>query len=513
MTATLGTTPVRTDPAPPALPALARGPVWTLAGALGMVLLLTSGHYGYFGDELYYLSAGKHLAWGYADQPPLVPLLASLMDSLFPGQVAGFRLPATVITALGTVVVALLAREFGGGRRAQVLAAATYTVSLGTLWTGHLLTTPTLDVVLWAVIVLLVVRWVRLDRAGVRADRLLLWAGLVTAVDLQVKYLVPVLWIGLAVGMLAVGPRRMLTRPLLWAGAAITVVTIIPAMLWQAANGWPQLEMTDQISHEISGGTGFAGKLVNAPVILLWAGVLVGTVLLGYGCWRLLRSPALRPYRFLAIAALVVVVVFVVSGGRPYYSAGIFAPLWAAAAVEIEQGEPAKWWRWVTTWPVFAVSGLLAAALTLPVLPASTVSPTDEFLSKPGSVGWPELAGDVASVYRGLPPDERRKAILIGEDYWQASALEHYGEPLGLPAAYSPNRGFWYFGAPPDDKTVALYVTAFPQALPALFDNVRKAATIDNPNGVPTSNNGVSVYVVSGPKVPWSTLWPHLRRM
>lgn len=34
--------------------------------------------YGYFRDEFDYLACGDHPAWGYVDQPPLVPILAKL---------------------------------------------------------------------------------------------------------------------------------------------------------------------------------------------------------------------------------------------------------------------------------------------------------------------------------------------------------------------------------------------------------------------------------------------------
>jgi hypothetical protein len=188
---------------------LARRPVLAIAAGVGLVLLLTSGRVGYFCDELYYLAAGYHLDWGYPDQGPLVPLLARAMNIVFPGSLVGERLPATVLTAVGVVVAALIARELGGRRRAQVLTAGTY--AMAAMAGGHLLMTATVDVFFWVMATWLLVRWVRL-----RDDQLLLWLGVVTAIALQNKWLIATFWLVVALSVLAVGPRDLLRRPLLW---------------------------------------------------------------------------------------------------------------------------------------------------------------------------------------------------------------------------------------------------------------------------------------------------------
>lgn len=128
-----------------------------IAAGVGLVLLLTSGRVGYFLDELYFLAAGHRVDWGYADQGPLVPLLARAMDTVFPGSLVGIRLPATVLSAVGVVVAALITRELGGRHRAQVLTAGVY--AMGALGAGHTLSTTVVDVVIGAAVTWLLVRW------------------------------------------------------------------------------------------------------------------------------------------------------------------------------------------------------------------------------------------------------------------------------------------------------------------------------------------------------------------
>ncbi len=112
-----GTSPAETGvPAPPdaaALPPLATAPVLAIAAAVAALLVAFSGRYGYHRDELYFLACGQHLAWGYPDQPPLVPLIARLMSDLAPGSLALLRLPSALVTAALVVLTALAARELG----------------------------------------------------------------------------------------------------------------------------------------------------------------------------------------------------------------------------------------------------------------------------------------------------------------------------------------------------------------------------------------------------------------
>jgi hypothetical protein len=87
----------------------AGGPVVAIAGVAILLLLLCASRYGYHRDELYFLAASRHLAFGYVDQPPIAVLVAwldrvALGDTLF-----GLR----VIPALAIGVVVVLT---GAGR-------------------------------------------------------------------------------------------------------------------------------------------------------------------------------------------------------------------------------------------------------------------------------------------------------------------------------------------------------------------------------------------------------------
>src|SRR3954447_9794153 len=217
-------------------------PVAAVVLTVGALLAAVNGRYGYHRDELYFIVCGRHPSWGYADQGPVTPLVARLMDTLAPGSPTALRLPATAC-ALGTVVLtALLARELGGAGFAQTLAAVVVGTGVVTLLAGHLLATATIDLVVWMVIVYLVVR-ILAAPAGVR-DRLWLVVGLVAGVGLLNKALPAVLLLGLLVGaLLTPSVRSRLRSPWVVAGTVLALLLWAPYLVWQAGNGWPQLEL------------------------------------------------------------------------------------------------------------------------------------------------------------------------------------------------------------------------------------------------------------------------------
>ncbi|WP_037304504.1 ArnT family glycosyltransferase [Amycolatopsis orientalis] len=413
----------------------ARRPVFVIAALAGAVLLATSGRYAHGFDELYFLMAGRdHLAWGYFDQPPLIPALAGAMDSLFPGSLVALRLPMALAAAGGVLVTALIARELGGGRGAQVLAAGFYAMS-GVIIVSHWIGTYVLDPFLWTVIVWLVVRWVR-----TRRDGLLVWAGVVTALSLQTKFLIPAFWVLALLGALVFGPRDLVRRPKLWLGAGIAVAATVPTLLWQAANGWPYLKMNDVVAAE------FPGTWVFLRDGFLMAGVGAGVLAFVYGLVRLLSARDLRGYRFLGVAIAALIVAFLVLHGRSYYLMSVFALPFAAAATGFTRHVPR--WRWVA-WPVMVLSAAVTVA-GLPIYPANMTRTSfgpialgSSFAG--GELPQQELVKAIGETYAALPPETADSVLFAGFD---PELLKPYFAEVtpvveGLLWRYDGRRGSW----------------------------------------------------------------------
>ncbi len=477
------------------------------------VLLFSISRYGYFGDELYFLAAGRRPAFGYADQGPVLPLLARAMDTIAPGSYFVLRLPAVALTVLAIVLTALIAREFGGGRWAQLLATLGYATSPFLLLQGKILTTNAVDTVLWVIITWCVVRWVR-----TRRDGLLLCAALVTAVDMQVKWLIPFFWICVAVTALIFGPRELVRRPLLWLGGLIVVLATVPTLIWQSKHGWPQLHMGAVISGEQDV---LGGRLMFVPLALLTAGYL-GAVLLVYGTWALLRHRTLRPYRFLGATLVLLVAIFLLIGGRIYYMAGMYGVALAAGAVGVVKlvGRLRIPDRKAVAFAT-AVLAVVAVGLVLSDTPWRTAAqirpPRNDAeatidIGVYGEFGWPDLTEEVTQIYHELSPQQRDGTIIITDTYWQASALDQLAR-AELPPVYSASRGFGYFGTPPDNATDIIAVGLNEDFLRWQFDDVEPVGKVDTRLGYPGNTQNVTVWLCSGLRHPWSEVWPVLMHL
>ncbi|MFC7343009.1 glycosyltransferase family 39 protein [Saccharopolyspora griseoalba] len=486
MTATLTAEPV-TDGR---LPAFARWPVLLVAGLTALAHAIAGAFGDYWIDEVYMLAIGEHHpSFGYADQPPLAPLIAAAMDGIAPGSMIALRLPAALATGGAVLLTGLLARELGAPRRGQALAAFAAATGLWTAMIGHFVAPYTFEPVLWLAMLLPLVRWLRQHARGAANDRLLLVFGALLGINLLMKFQVALLCLALLIGALAVGPRAVLARPKLWLGAGIALVLASPTLIWQALHGWPQLRMASVVAREAE--FLFGGRTGSTIMMVGFAGIL-GSGLVLVGTYRLLTRPDLRPHRLFAVAALVLFVFFVISVARPYYVVGLYGVLLAAAVVPRNRPAGPSRWGWAV-WPVCALSLAAAGALLNPAALSSEEMPI------PVSE---KVARDASRAYTALPPAQRERTAVLGESYILAAMVEVGQDAHELPAVHSPHRGYGYFPRPGEDVDNVVFVGRDPAAVRGYFDEAEQV-----------SRGDASVWVLTGRHESWATIWPRIRHL
>jgi hypothetical protein len=477
-------------------------PVGAALAALALTLAATANQYGYHRDELYFRMLEP--AWGYVDQPPLTPLLARTATALFGDSVWALRLPA-IACLLGAVLLSVLTtRELGGGRAAQALCAWGLAFSALPLTFGHTLLTASVDLVVWAAVL-----WLA-TLALMRAEpRWWLAVGGVVGLSLYNKQLVVLLLIGLAVGLLAVGPRSVLRSSWLWAGVGVALVVAAPNLIYQATHDWPQLTMARALSER---GGGEARALLLPMQTILLGALLVPTWIAGFVA--LLRRPAWRPARALAVAYPVVLVVTLATAGQLYYPLGLVMLLFAAGCGPTIEWISGRAFRRAIVVAAVAVNGATSTVVALPLVPVGSLGDTpipDVNQAARDTVGWPVHVQTVADVYASLSADDQARAVLFTSNYGEAGALHRYGPEHGLPDVYSGHNELWFTGPPPESATVVVAWTQGLGGLRRLFAECEQRAVLDNGVGVDNEEQGAVVAVCRDPLGGWSAIWPRLQ--
>ena len=487
-----------------------------VAAAVFVLLMLVAGRYGYHRDELYFVAASKHLAWGYVDQPPLSVALVWLARRLFGDSLYGLRLFPALAFAAAAVLAGLTARELGGRRFSQILSALVLAVS-PFLIMAHLAGPTVYDLVGWALVMLLVVRILRTGD-----QRLWLLVGLAIGVSLYAKHTILLLVIALLVGLVVCRRWQVLRSPYLWIGAAVAILLWAPNLVWQAQHDWPTLAMSGALQENHS-GAGYSITFVVLQFVL--PGVWAAPVWLA-GLWALLREHRWAAYRPFAVAYLLLFAFIVVAiADRPYYLAPLYVVLIGAGSVitaGVVEGKrrffseraPRRRFLWRSPTAAYLWVAIFAALLlpvSLPILPASwlaTVPLQSVNYNLGEEIGWPELAQTVAEVYRGLPPDEQVNTAIVTANYGEAGAIDRYGPALGLPPAHSGHNNYYWWGAPPADATTVIVVGFWGgQYLAPYFDEYEQAATIVNAAGVDNDEDGLPIWAGRGLTRPWAEMW------
>jgi Dolichyl-phosphate-mannose-protein mannosyltransferase len=491
-----------------------------IAAAAFAVEMAVSGRYGYARDELYFLAAGHHLAFGYVDQPPLTPLLARIASAAFGDTLAGLRVLPALGLAVLVMATAAMSRQLGAGRTGQLLAALATATCGEFLGAMHELTTTAPDFVFWAVTLLLVMRllasedprwWMAIGGC----------VGIGSEAKWNIGFLAAAVVAGFAfTGLADTGTRRLLRSRYLLAGGVIAAALAAPDLAWQALHGWPNLD----VFRALQGAAGH-NRAVFWPGQILYTGPVATPMWVAGVIWSL-RSAAARRFRPVAIACVITIALQFVLGGKVYYPGGAFTFLLAAGSVPLERWLGARrplirtgaLTRTVTPAALAGAAMLASAAVAAPValsvLPARTLHtvPLQKLnYDLAETIAWPDLAALVAREYESLPGPQRAQTAILTGNYGEAGAIARYGPGLALPPAYSGANNFWLWGPPPAGDRSVIAVNVDPALLRREFAHVRSVATFWNGLGVADDEQGVPVYLATGLRTSWAQAWPAFR--
>jgi hypothetical protein len=496
-----------------------------IAIAIAKLLLhcFFNNRYGYFRDEFDYIACGRHLAWGYVDQPPLVPFLTRVSMGVLGDSLRSIRFLPALVSSVIVVLTALIAREFGGRRFALVLSAVSILIAPIYLSAGSLLTTNYLEPLLWMGCAYFAILAIKRDD-----PRYWLWFGVVAGIGMEEKYSIAVFGFGIVAGLVLTPHRRFLFNKWIWLGGAAAALIFLPNLIWNAQYHWPFVELMRNIKADgrdvaLSPWQYFSQQmlLVHPFTAPIWITGLVALFL----------SPKLKAYRALEWCYLVAFTVFVALKGKSYYLAPIYPVLLAAGAVTLEAGIERTRQAWLKPAIVLLLlaGGAWLAPLIVPVLPVEQFIsymnklpfkvPRSEHSHMAAALpqhyadqfGWPEIVAEVAQAWARIPAGERHDCGIFAQDYGQAGAIDFLGPRYGLPPALSGHQTYYLWGPHGYSGNCLIILDDRRETLEKIFEKVEYVgSSLDN---VYALERRIPVFICRGAKFgTLSEFWPQLKK-
>ena len=498
---------------------------------------LTSGSYGYFRDEFYYIVASQRLQFGYLEFPPMIALITAFTRATLGESLFALRFFPALAGALIVLLTGLMARELGGGRWAQALAALAALVAPIYLGMNSLLTMDSFDQLWWVLAAYIVIRILKGDipfsltgtRSGAGDEghaKLWLWFGLVAGLGLITKITMAYFGAALVVGLLLTPARKYLASKWLWLGGLIAFAFLLPYIGWEIANGWPTLEFWKMYAGGKTYPVTPVEFLLQQIVILHPISLPLWLAGLGYYFF----SQDGKTYRPLGIAYVALFLALMIIKAKNYFLAPAYPMLFAAGALVVERFASKPRWNWLKLSYVsfVIIAGVLTAPLAMPVLPVETFIRYSNLFGGGAEVkterletaelpqqfadqfGWENLAATVAGVYRALPPEEQAKACIFGGNYGETDAINFFGKAYGLPQAISGHNQHFLWGPGNCTGEVVIIVGVPKQYLENLFNTVTVADAARCKYCMPYESN-LPVLVCRGLKMPIKEFWPRVR--
>ena len=495
---------------------------------LGQVAIQNAG-YGIFRDELYFVVCGRHPAWGYVDQPPIVPLVARASAFVFGlHSLALFRTLPSLAGAAEVALTGLLAWRMGASRWAQALAMTGILLAPMVMGTDATLSTSTFEPVFWMTVALATIELARLADGGIRSGRAVAgwWMvlGVAAGLGLENKWNEVFFLTCLLAALLMTSQRKLLASKWFPIGLALLVMLILPNLLWEMHHHWATLELlhNDQIDGKNVHVAPLAFVLNQIEVFgRLMAPLWVGGVL-----W-LLFSRTAKSFRFLGVTYLLYLPLMISLHAKDYYLAAIYPLYFAAGAAAWDVVFRRRWLRRVLT-PAYLALDAAFIALVLPIVlpvlpPAEIIAYQARTHMQPPKMetgataelpqyyadmlDWRQKADLLAAAWYSLPQAERAQAVIYTTNYGDASAVNVYRPDV--PQAISGHQNYFLWGPRSYTGNVVIVFGDSRKTLESEFDSVEEFAQDENQYVEPYERG--PIFICRGLHENLQTIWPKVK--
>ncbi|HSG82508.1 MAG TPA: glycosyltransferase family 39 protein [Gemmatimonadota bacterium] len=508
------------------MPGLARRPdiAFAVAGALvGLNLALhlatnAVGAYEFHRDAFLYMAMGEHLRLFAMDFPPFIAIVSRVTRGILGDSLFAIRLvPALFSTAL-VLIAALSARELGGGRFAQGLAALAVVANVLFLRSGNLFQPVVMDQFWWTLALFALLKLARTEE-----PRWWIVFGLSCGLGLLTKFSMLIFGFAAFLALLATTARRSFLTRWPWIAAGIAVLIGSPSFIGQTRLGWPLFDQMGDLQSAQLARVSPLQFILDQP--LMGLGFFVAIL----GIAALAFAPAWKRYRTVGWTALFAFLTLLVLRGKSYYIGPIYPVMYGAGAVIIEGIRRPRWGA-ITRWGTVALLAgyaIITLPLGLPFLAPPTMERYLAWLNMEGAtetnvgaqerlpqdyadmLNWREQVEEVAKVYHSLPAGDRERAVILASNYGEAGAIDFYGPRYDIPKARAFVGSYWFFG-PGDLPGEVIILHGFRKdQFEDFCREVAAAGYVDHPYAV-AEQRDLTVYVCRGPRETLQQMWPRL---
>jgi 4-amino-4-deoxy-L-arabinose transferase-like glycosyltransferase len=485
-----------------------------------VLLIIFAGNYGIFRDEYYYIEISKHLAWGFVDVQPLSAIILAVSRAIFGDSIFGIRIISYLVGSAIVFISGLIARELNGSEFAQIFTAFCVIFSGVILGTSSYFSMNSFDILLATLMFYFLIRIINTGN-----KKLWLGIGLLFGLGLQNKLTFLFLAFGLAVGLILTKNREQLKSKEIWIGVAIAFIIFIPNILWQIDNNFPTLEFMRNAAaykNRPMSVTEFSLNSINE----LNPGY---TLFIFTGLYFLFFNKEGRIYSIVGWIFISVFLVFVFNNGKPYYMGVLFPVMLAAGIVGADyliQRFTRSFMRIVLVIIVIPFA-FIVAPFAIPILNVDSfikysqalgVTATNAERSELGMLpqfysdrfGWEGMVKEVATAYNKLSKEEKKEALIFGQNYGEAGAVNFYRGKYNLPQAISAHNNYWFWGYPESfNANVVIVIGSNLEDNSEFFEDVKLVVQHSNKYGMPFEN--VGIFICKKPKMPVSEIWKRIK--
>jgi len=394
--------------------------------------LLLSPEYDLQRDEYLHLDQANHLAWGYVSVPPFTSWTSYIIQ-IFGNSIFWVKFFPALYGALTIFIVWKTIEELNGNLFALILGATCVLFSallrLNTLYQPN-----SFDVLSWTVIYFVLLKFVK-----TKNTKWLFFGAVMFALGFLNKYNIAFQLLGLIPAILLTKKRNILAEPKLYVAAILSLLIILPNLLWQYKNDFPVIHHLKQLAET---------QLVNVDRIdflksqfLFFIGSLIVIFASFYG---LLFYKPFKDYKFFLFSVFFTLSAFIYFKAKDYYAIGIYPIYISFGSVYLAELLKNGWKKHLQ--PVTIGIPIL---LFIPIYNVAFPNKSPEYIIQNSEkykkfgllrwedgkdhllpqdfadmLGWKELAHKVDSIYLSLP--NKNNTLILCDNYGQAGAINYY---------------------------------------------------------------------------------------